>query len=224
MTSATVAIYSASLRLAKMRVPGLSSAMFTGSSLLLALLAGTHATVSDYAPARDVLGALLGPALVAFAVPIFKHRAVLRANAVPIAIALFSGAISTALIAFVLALALRFPAGLSTAVGFKSITTPVAVELASRAHAAAGIAALAVFLTARIGEMLGPAILDAAGIAHPLARGLSIGCITTTGGVSRIAREGELTVAGGALAVGICAFAAGAFGGFAFPILGAFAR
>ena len=48
-----------------------------GAGLVIAVLLASGATFADYTPAKDIMTFLLGPATVALAVPLYRHRVLL---------------------------------------------------------------------------------------------------------------------------------------------------
>jgi putative effector of murein hydrolase len=210
----TLCAYGAALALERRLHNPLFSPMLVGSALLIGLLCVTGTTTAQYAGARGFIGSLVGPAMLSLAVPFYKKRALIFGHFPAIGTALGAGSLLTLLLAVGVARLLGLPDPVATALGLKSVTAPVAVAIAARAHADAGVAALAVFLTARFGDAFGPALLTLARVTDPIARGLSMGCIATAGGVARIAREDEIAGASGGAAVGFIAVALAASGGF----------
>jgi putative effector of murein hydrolase len=215
----TLAAYFAALTIDLRCKHALLSPMLVGSALLIVALAASGTTTAEYAEARTWIGSLVGPAMLAPAVTLYKKRALILRNFAAIGTALAAGSLLTLLAAIAVAHVLGLPSSVASALGLKSVTAPVAVAIASKAHLDTGMTALAVFLTARFGDAFGPALLNLAQVRDPIARGLSMGCIATAGGVARIAREDEGAAATGAAAVGVIALALAATGGFVLPAL-----
>jgi putative effector of murein hydrolase len=165
----------------------------------------------DYAPYRrgsEPLIALLGPATAALAVPLYKHRAIVTAYALPAIAGLVCGALSTLFAAVVLATAMGLGPTVIRSIGIKSVTAPIAVELAPFIDGDPALSVALVVATGILGAMLGPWFLDRAGVRDPVARGLAFGVVATGIGTAQAAAEGEIQgavagVAMGAAAVGV---------------------
>ena len=218
-TLVTLCAYCAAVALDRRLRNALLSPMLVGSALLIGALCFTGATTADYAGARSFIGLLVGPAMLSLAVPFYKKRALIFGHFPAVGTALGIGSLITLCAAVWAARLLGLPDPVAAALGLKSVTAPVAVAIAARAHADAGVAALAVFITARFGDAFGPTLLTMARVTDPIARGLSMGCIATAGGVARIAREDETAGATGGAAVGFIAVALAASGGFLLPAI-----
>jgi len=67
------------------------------------------------------------------------------------------------------------------------------------------LAAAFVIATGMIGTMLGPWLMDRAGIHHPLARGLALGTISHGQGTAQAVSEGEKQGAIAGIAMGVSA-------------------
>jgi putative effector of murein hydrolase len=171
--------------------------------------------LSDYGPAKDIIVSLLGPATVALAVPLYKNRQTLLGNLLPASIGLALGSLSTLVIAAVVARLFDLPQVIRASVSIKSVTAPVAIELAPLVNGDATLAAAFVIATGIIGATLGPWLMDKAGIHAPLARGLALGTISHGQGTAEAVIEGEVQGA----AAGIAMVLAAILASFVAPIL-----
>ena len=192
-----------------------TSPVFFSTPVVIAvvLLSGLH--LSDYRPAKDIIVSLLGPATVALAVPLYKNRHTLLGNLLPASIGLVLGSLSTLVIAAVVARLFHLPQVICASVSIKSVTAPVAIELAPMVNGDSTLAAAFVIATGIIGAMLGPWLMDKAGIHAPLARGLALGTISHGQGTAQAVIEGEVQGA----AAGIAMVLAAIFVSFLAPIL-----
>jgi putative effector of murein hydrolase len=90
-------------------------------------------------------------------------------------------------------------------IAIKSVTAPIAVELAPIVHGDPTLAAGFVIATGMIGVMLGPWLMNLIGIRAPLARGLALGTISHGQGTAQALHEGELQGAVAGIAMGLAA-------------------
>ena len=164
----------------------------------------------DYVPYRvgaEPLVALLGPATAALAVPLYKHREIVVAYMLPAITGLVSGAVATLCAAVALGVALGLAPILVRSIGIKSVTAPIAVELAVLTGGDPAMTVAMVVATGILGAMFGPWMLNRAGVRDPVARGLALGTIATGIGTAQAAMEGEIQGAVAGIAMGAAAIA-----------------
>ncbi|HEX8896382.1 MAG TPA: LrgB family protein, partial [Terriglobales bacterium] len=174
----TVLAYALSRFVGKRYPSPLTSPVFFSAPLVIAVVLLSGMQLSDYRPAKDIIVSLLGPATVALAVPLYKNRRTLLDNLLPATIGLALGSLSTLVIAAVIARLFDLPQVIRASVSIKSVTAPVAIELAPIVNGDSTLAAAFVIATGIIGAMLGPWLMDKAGIHASLARGLALGTIS----------------------------------------------
>jgi len=201
----TTAMYAVSRRLSRRWPSPFTSPVFFTTLATVLVLALSRVHLSDYAQAKEILTFLLGPATVALALPLYRNRRLLTANLVPALAGLIAGAIGTMVTAVALAKALGFSRTIVASISIKSVTAPVAVELAGIIQADPALTVAFVIVTGMVGVMLGPWLLDRAGIRSPLARGLALGTISHGQGTAQAALESELSGAIASIALGIAA-------------------
>ena len=217
---AVTALAYALSRVAGRRYPSpLTSPVFFSTPLVIAvvLLSGMH--LSDYRPAKDIIVSLLGPATVALAVPLYKNRKTLLGNLLPASIGLALGSLSTLVIAAVVARLFDLSQVIRASLSIKSVTAPVAIELAPMINGDSTLAAAFVIATGIIGAMLGPWLMDKAGIHAPLARGLALGTISHGQGTAQAVIEGEVQGAAAGIAMVLAAILASFFAPILVPAL-----
>lgn len=193
----------------------LTSPVFFSTPLVIAVVLLSGMRLSDYRPAKDIIVSLLGPATVALAVPLYKNRQTLLGNLFPACIGLALGSLSTLVIAVTVARLFDLPHVIGASISIKSVTAPVAIELAPMVNGDSTLAAAFVIANGIIGAMLGPWLMDKAGIHAPLARGLALGTISHGQGTAQAVIEGEVQGA----AAGIAMVLAAILVSFVAPIL-----
>jgi putative effector of murein hydrolase len=201
----TVAVYVVSRTLAKHYPSPFTTPVFFCTAIIVSVLYAVGLDYEDYAPAKDVMVLLLGPATVALAVPIFKNRATLSAHAWPALAGITLGALVTVTATLALSSVFHFSTEVERSMIVKSVTAPIAIELASILNGNPALAASFVIATGMIGTMLGPWLLTRAGIANPIARGLALGAISHGQGTAQALTEGSLQGAIAGIAMGISA-------------------
>ena len=154
----TVIIYIGALHLYKITKPlwfiqPALHPLIVSTLLIILLQSWTHTTVSEYQNYTNLLSALLGPATVALAVPLFKQLNILmKMNwrvLVPLSVA---GIVSPALSWTCLYL-LDTPLNLQMTMLVKSITTPLAMDAASAIGGIPSLAAVFAISTGIVGAI-----------------------------------------------------------------------
>jgi putative effector of murein hydrolase len=201
----TLGAYAVS-RLVGRRYPSpLTTPVFFSTALIILVLAPAGIGVSDYEPAKRIMTVLLGPATVALAVPLYKSRHALLQRTVPAVAGLVVGSLVTLSAAILLARALALPDVIRASISIKSVTAPIAIELAPIVHGSPPLTAAFVIATGMIGAMFGPWLMNIIGIRDPLARGLALGTISHGQGTAQAVSEGELQGAAAGIAMGLAA-------------------
>lgn len=197
----TVAAYILSREVGKRWRSPFTTPVFFSTVLIISLLIAGGLQAEDYVPAKDILTFLLGPATVALAVPLYKNRQILIVNWVPALSGLVCGTVATIVTSVVLAKLFIFPQTIATSIVIKSVTAPIAIQLADIVAGNPTLVAAFVILTGMIGAMFGPALMSLARVDDPLARGLALGTISHGQGAAQALLENEL--AGGAAGIAI---------------------
>lgn len=152
---------------------------------VVALLELTGHAHADYWRETSWINWLLGPAVVAMAVPIYQLRALVKAN-LPTLLAVVAGSLAIAVVSVGGALLfLRAPKEVVAAGTLKSVTSPVAHALAVEAGASDPAAMAGVMLAGMLGASVGPLVLRAMRVRDERAVGLAMGCVCHGIGVGR---------------------------------------
>ena len=144
-------------------------------ALLIAAALLLHTSYRDYNGATHWLTAFLGPATVAFAVPIYEHRAVIRAHWQVLAIATLAGSLTAAGSAWLLASALGLDGALRLSLLPRSISTPFAMTVSADIGGIPELTAMFVVLTGLAGTVIGELMLLYVPVRSALARGTLLG-------------------------------------------------
>lgn len=204
-TALTVAVYAASRALSRIYPSPFTTPVFFSTSIIVAVLLCTGLEYRHYEPAKNLMTTLLGPATVALALPIYKNWKTLRAYLLPGGAGIVLGSLATVVAAVALARLFELGPELTLSMSVKSVTAPVAVELAAMLRGNPVLAAGFVIATGMIGAMLGPWLLTRARIVSPVARGLALGTISHGQGTAQALTEGSLAGAMAGIAMGLSA-------------------
>ena len=172
----TLAVYAGSYRI--YRRSGLKpifNPVFSAAFILVLLLLASGVEYQAYFRGAQLIDFLLGPAVVALAVPLFTMLDKMREATLPIAGAVLSGAITASGSAVGIAWLCGASAETLRSIAPKSVTAPVAMSIAQDIGGVPSLAAVFVILTGMFGAAVATWTLDLARIDDPKARGLAIG-------------------------------------------------
>lgn len=171
--------------------------------LVAAFLTAFEYDLAAYRQGASSISLLLGPAVVALAVPIYRHATVLRARTSVLATALVSG--STVVVFTTLALAAWLGASATTLLSLapKSATAAVSMAISGSLGGIPPLTAVVTILAGIVGAVAGPSLLNLLGIRDPTARGFGIGLASHGIGTARAFQESEAAGTAAGLAMGL---------------------
>ena len=154
--------------------PWLSPLIVVPAVLISILLLG-RIPYAAYNAQSHWLSAMLGPATVAFAVPIFEYRSVIRRHWLPLIVGVIVGMSVAVLSTLWLCALLDLPEILARSLSVRSISTPFAIAAAPDMGGQAELAAVFVVITGLVGMVLGEWLLSWLPVRSSLARGALFG-------------------------------------------------
>ena len=201
----TIAIYAASRALSVRYASPFTNPVVTAAPCIIALLFALGVDYGVYRAGARHISDLLAPAVVALAVPLYKHRSIVRRYALSACLGMVAGGAAALLAAVSFAKLLGLARELIAALGIKSATAPIAVQLGPIIGADPAICAVFAIGTGMTGALLGPVVLRCLRIDDPVARGLAYGSISHGIGTAQASVEGELQGAVAGVAMGCSA-------------------
>lgn len=201
----TISIYLLSLQLAKKYSSPITTPVFISTSVIIILLSLCHITYQDYGFAKTIMTYFLGPATVALAVPLYKNRHLLFSNLFPAFVSILLGTLLTIMSAIILGSLLNLSKHIIAALSIKSVTIPVASEIARIIGTDQYLVTAFVMITGMFGAMFGSKLLSILHISTPFARGLAMGTISHGIGTAAAVKEGEIQGAVSSVAMGVSA-------------------
>ncbi|WP_338608167.1 LrgB family protein [Pelagibacterium nitratireducens] len=184
--------------------------------VLVAILRLTGTDYLEYFDGAQFIHFILGPATVALAIPLWRHRARVRELAVPILAALFVGAPFAMFSAVLIAKALGLPETLQMALVPKSATAGIAVGVAEQIGVNGSLVAVFVIVTGIIGAVIVTPLMNAMGIRDYAARGFAAGLSAHGIGTARAFQVDPLAGAFSGLAMALNGIATAILAGWLF--------
>jgi putative effector of murein hydrolase len=189
--AATVAVYALARWIHDRLGSWWSAPLIVAPLVLIALVLAARIPFPVYYRDTRWLLWLLGPATVAFAVPIYEHRNLIRHQALPLA----SGVACSVLLGLATSAALarlfHLDPTLTRSLLTRSVSTPFALAAATSLGGNPDLAALFVILTGLAGMVLGEGVLLLPSLRSALARGAMFGGSAHVVGSARARKEGS---------------------------------
>lgn len=166
----------------------------TASTLLVLILLVLDIPYDRYMDGGKWITSLLGPAVVALALPLYKQRKFLRDHLLLIlagvSIVGVVGMLSVAMLAKLIGLS----HSLSLSIIPKSVTSPVAIAIAEGIGGNGAMAVVAVMIAGIFGAMLAPGIFKLLKVESAVGKGISLGGASHAIGTAKAAEYGELAL------------------------------
>lgn len=150
------------------------------------------------------LSDLLQPAVVALAYPLYEQLPQIRANWRLVMLACGVGSVMSMLTASLIAVSMKAKISLIAALMGKSVTTPIAMEVASNLGGEPAVAAILVLMVGLFGAILAYPIYKVLNVTHPIARGLTMGTVSHALGTASCAERDPRDAAFSSLALVLC--------------------
>jgi predicted murein hydrolase (TIGR00659 family) len=144
-------------------------------AMLIALLKLSGTPYSTYFEGARFIHFLLGPAIIALAVPLHRQMPKLRGALVPLLGGLFAGSATAVVSAVAIAMLLGSPAVTVASIAPKSVTAAIAMLISARIGGIPSLTAAMVIATGISGAVLGTSVLRSLRIRRDDARGFAIG-------------------------------------------------
>lgn len=199
----TISVYIFSLKLSRKYPSLLTMPIFFCTAVIILILIVSDISYEQYGLAKDIMSYLLGPATVALAVPLYRERETILNNLRAVLLGISIGTTATIVTAVYMAKWLGLSDVMVRSFSIKSITIPIASEVAHVIHADPSLVTAFVIVAGMFGAMFGSLLLNIAKISDPVARGLSFGTISHGIGTSQALKEGIIEGATSSVAIGL---------------------
>lgn len=168
-----------------------------------ALVWASGTTRATYVQSVSIMNHLLGTAVVALAVPLYRNLSNLSAGLLRLMAALVAGSLSSILVGIATASLLGASVASVLSVAPKSATAAVSMEIAGQIGGVPAITACLTIVTGITGAVLGPYVLSLFGITSASARGLALGVASHGIATARAFTESERAGCWASLAMGL---------------------
>lgn len=200
-------IYLASLYLYRKTKLSFLHPVLISIGVIILILESLNISYTTFKQGSRLIDFMLGPSVVSLGVLLFEHYEHIRKNAIAIITAVFVGSFIGIVSVMAIAMALGADSSVIASLQPKSVTTPIAIDLAAKNGGNVSITAIVVVVVGVFGGISGPFILDKLGISSKLARGLALGSAAHGLGTARAMELGAIEGAISGLAIGLMGFA-----------------
>ncbi|MBL8710855.1 MAG: LrgB family protein [Rhodospirillaceae bacterium] len=153
--------------------------------LLVGVLLLSDTSYQAYFDGAQFVHFLLGPAIVALAVPLARHLPKIRASLIPTLAALLVGAVTAAVSAMGVAILLGASPAVTLSMAPKSATSPIAMGISEQIGGLPSLTAALVVTTGILGAVVVAPLLNLLRIRDWRARGFAVGTISHGVGTAR---------------------------------------
>jgi predicted murein hydrolase (TIGR00659 family) len=181
--------------------------VLTSVIALAAIVLASGTPYPRYFEGAQFVHFLLGPAIVALAVPLHRELHREQAVAIPLTAALLAGSVTAVVTAVVTARLAGASRETLLSLAPKSATAPVAMGIAEKLGGLPSLAASLVLLTGVLGAVIGPGLLRRLRVSDPTATGFALGVASHGLGTARAFELGETAGAFSGLGMGLNALA-----------------
>ncbi len=171
--------------------------------LIIAFLKIAGIPLESYDRGGSLLTLMLSPATAALAVSIYRRRGLLWKNLLPVAAGCFAGAATSMLSTWFLCRFFGLDATLTASLMPRSVTTPIAMEIARDHGGIVPLTVAAVIFTGILGAVFAPLLIRAFHIVDPVAAGVAIGASSHGIGTAKALELGEIEGAMSGIAIGV---------------------
>jgi len=159
--------------------------------VLVALLLLTHISWQNYIDENRWLLWLLGPATLAFAVPVYENLAIIRRHWLSLSAGVLTATLVAVCSSVWLARLLTLPEAIQRSLAVRSVTTPFALAAAKQLGGQPDLVALFVVITGVFGMAVGDLLFIRLAVKQGLAKGAGFGAASHGAGTARAYEIGQ---------------------------------
>lgn len=153
----------------------LANPVLIAVALIIMVLLASGVSYQTYFEGAQFVHFLLGTATVALAVPLARLWRELKAQALPLVIAMLTGGIASIVVAVGVATLLDAPPQVVASLLPKSVTAPIAMGIAEQIGGSPTLAAVFTLTTGIVGALIATPLLNALGMSQWAQRGFAVG-------------------------------------------------
>lgn len=193
--------------------------VFACPAIILFLLYVPNVSYQQYKTGADFINFLLGPATIALALPLYRNRNVIKANAMSITIGILVATLSAIFSVYLCGKALGASETVLISMLPKSVTNPIALEITKTIGGIQPLTAAVVISTGMLGATINHKLLKILGVKNDIAAGIAIGASSHGIGTSACAHVSAVQLATGGVSIALTGVATSILIPLLLPIL-----
>ncbi|OBR63471.1 CidB/LrgB family autolysis modulator [Paenibacillus oryzae] len=202
----TLTVYLASKWLHRRKPAIYTAPLLVAPIFLILVLLLLRVPYEDYNAGAGWLSAMIGPATVALAVPLYRHWEMLKRNAAIIVTSTAAGAAIAVISSALLAKIAHLSPAVTESLLPRSTTTPIAVAISGFIGGIPNLTAVFVLITGLLGMLLGPIVIKWFRIETEIARGVLFGTGAHAAGTAKAFEFGQISGTVSGIAMLLTAF------------------
>ncbi|QIK70737.1 LrgB family protein [Erysipelothrix sp. HDW6C] len=187
----TALVYTLTSMLQRKTQSDLLNPLLMASITIIAILIIFNIPYETFNAGGKFITALIGPATVALAIPLYQNIAILKKHWKVVLLSILAGVIAHALIIGILAFVLSLDSTMIATLIPKSVTTAIAADVAESLGGITTLTVSIVIITGIFGAAFAPIVNKLCKIKDPIAQGLALGTAAHAVGTSKAVEMGE---------------------------------
>lgn len=203
MLTLVAGVYLAALLLYKKTRMPLLHPLLTSVLVIILVLKVFEIEYEYFREGSRLIHFMLGPSVVALGYVLYEQMQYIRGNVVSILTAVFVGAIVGIVSVIAIGKWMGADATLIATLQPKSVTTPIAMDIAAKSGGIPSLTAVVVVVVGIFGSITGPFVMKVLGIESRIAKGLALGAASHGVGTAAALQIGAVEGALSGLAIGL---------------------
>jgi putative effector of murein hydrolase len=199
----TIACYSLGLLIRKLLPSPFTTPLLIANVLAILIIVYSPVTIEQYLTGGNFVSMFIGPVTVILALRIYRQRAQLKANIIPILGSCIAGSAASLISVWILCKLFRIDHVITVSMLPKSVTTAIALELSQRVGGLAGLTIVGVIITGTISASFSPFFIKIFRLKDPFAAGVAMGTSGHAVGTATAIELGEIQGAMSGLAMAL---------------------
>ncbi len=172
---------------------------------LIVLITAAQISPEQYAEGTKLLTYGLGPATVAFAVPIYKHLPLIKKHLSEVFFSIMVGTVFSIVSSAVFSHFIHLSQSFINSLMPRSITTPIAIEISEEIGGLPALTAVFVICTGITGAVVGPSLIKLFAFRSSVAKGMMMGVAAHGTGTAKAFEYGNQEGTFSSIAMVLCA-------------------
>ncbi len=199
--------YSLGVYLNKITRSPVANPLLIAIALCITVLKALGITFEQFNQGGSMITLFLAPATACLAISIYAKREILKKYWMPIILGTVVGSIASISSVILLCKLFGLTPQLRASMIPKSVTTPIAIEIANSHGGIGAVTVAAVIFTGILGAVFAPMLIKLLKIKNPIAQGIAIGTSSHAVGTSKAIEMGEVQGAMSGIAIGLAGIA-----------------